>query len=236
MKKSTIIFMLMAIASFFGSCDGMGSSYEEFIKDGPIVYIGKADSLKVFPGKYRAKLEWQMGNDPRGVKAVIYWRDRTESEEVPLDRTKKNFEYTLEGLEESTYVFEIVIYDANGNSSLASEVTGEVYGATYESYLYPRSCYKYSGKQVYIDKTLNKWVVTLNAIRDETMINTEVVYVDGNGDEQVVSWSGMTEQTLVLENYVEGNMVKYRSCFRPSEEAIDVFWTDYTYFVGGENE
>ena len=47
MKKSTIIFMLMAIASFFGSCDGMGSSYEEFIKDGPIVYIGKADSLKV---------------------------------------------------------------------------------------------------------------------------------------------------------------------------------------------
>ena len=234
MKNNTIIVVLMAAVSFFCSCDGMDSSYEEFIKDGPIVYIGKADSLKAFPGRHRVKLTWRMGNDPRGVKATIYWRDRTASEDIVLDRTQKTFEYIIDELEESTYVFEMVIYDAYGNSSLATEVTAEVYGETYESYLYPRSCYKYSGKQVYIDKTLGEWVVTLNAIRDDTMIDTEVVYVDKNGVEQTVSWSGMSQQTLVLKDYVEGNTVKYRSCFSPAEGAIDVFWTDYTYLVGGE--
>ena len=74
-------------------------------------------------------------------------------------------------------------------------------------------------------------MVTLNAIRDDTMINTEVVYVDKNGDEQTVSWSEKSQKSLILEDYVEGNMVKYRSSFRPQENAIDDFWTDYTYFV-----
>ncbi len=231
MRKNYIYTIFAAIVTLLCSCDGMDAPYADFIKDGPIVYIGKADSLKAFSGKERVKLAWQMRNDPRGVKAKIFWRDRTESEEITLDRSKKEFEYIINDLDESTYVFEVVIYDKYGNSSLAAEVTAEVYGEVYESYLYPRSCYKYSGKLVYIDKTLNKWVVTLNAIRDNTMINTEVVYVDKNGNEQTVSWSEKSQKSLVLEDYVEGNMVKYRSCFSPQENAIDDFWTDYTYFV-----
>ena len=59
------------------------------------VYIGKADSLKAFSGKNRIKLTWQMQNDPRGVKAHIYWKDRTESVEINLDRSQKELEYTL---------------------------------------------------------------------------------------------------------------------------------------------
>ena len=74
----------------------------------------------------------------------------------------------------------------------------------------------------------------LNAIRDKTLVNTEVVYKDENGNEKTLSWSERTAYTLTLEGYAEGGTVKYRSCFLPQEGAIDEFWTDYTYLAGSE--
>lgn len=48
MRKNYIYTILAAIVTLLCSCDGMDAPYADFIKDGPIVYIGKADSLKAF--------------------------------------------------------------------------------------------------------------------------------------------------------------------------------------------
>ena len=234
MKKGILYTLLTALIVCMVGCDGMDATYTDFIKDGPIVYIGKADSLKAFSGKNRIKLTWQMQNDPRGVKAHIYWKDRTESVEVDLDRSQKELEYTLENMQEASYVFEVVIYDKYGHYSLPAEITGEVYGEIYTGFLNPRSYTKKSGKAVYFNKDTQKWEMILNAIRDKTLVNTEVVYKDENGNEKTLSWSERTAYTLALEGYAEGGMVKYRSCFLPQEGAIDEFWTDYTYLAGSE--
>lgn len=234
MKKGILYTLLTAIITCMVSCDGMDAPYEDFIKDGPIVYIGKADSLKAFSGKNRIKLTWQMQNDPRGVKAQIYWKDRTESVEFDLDRSQKVLEYTLENLQEASYVFEVVIYDKYGHYSLPAEITGEVYGDVYIDFLNPRSYTKKSGKAVYLNKDTGNWEMILNAIRDKTLVDTEVIYKDANGEEQRLSWSDRSSCTLTLEGYAEGGMVKYRSCFIPQEGAIDEFWTDYTYLAGSE--
>lgn len=217
--------------SFIASCDGMDATYAEFIKDGPIVYIGKADSLKAFSGKNRIKLSWQMQNDPRGVKAKIFWKDKTQSVELDLDRSKKIVEYTIEELPEASYVFNVVVYDKYGNSSLDAEVTGEVYGDIYIDFLNPRSYTKVSGKAVSFNKNTKNWEVILNAIRDKTLINTELVYINENGEEKTLSWSERGSYTFTLDGYAEGGMVKYRSCFEPQTGAIDDFWTDYVYLV-----
>ena len=41
-----------------------------------------------------------MQNDPRGTKACIYWKDRSESVEVDLDRSQKLLECTINDLQE----------------------------------------------------------------------------------------------------------------------------------------
>ena len=233
MKKRGILYTCIVILlSVMASCDGMDATYAEFIKDGPIVYIGKADSLKAFCGKNRIKLSWQMQNDPRGVKATIFWKDKTQSATLELDRSKKEVEYIIEDLSEASYVFNVVVYDKYGNSSLAAEITGEVYGEVYMGFLNARSYTKKSGKAIYYNNDTKKWEMLLNAIRDKTLVETELVYVDKNGVKKTLSWSDRAGYTFILADYAEGGMVKYRSCFRPQEGAIDDFWTDYVYLVG----
>ena len=39
-----LIFIFLSIGALI-SCDGMDATYKEFIEEGPIVYIGKVDSL-----------------------------------------------------------------------------------------------------------------------------------------------------------------------------------------------
>lgn len=232
MKKNTLYAFLAAILTLCVSCDGMDAPYEQFIEDGPIIYIGKADSLEAFAGRNRIKLFWQMRNDPRGVEARIYWKDHTDSVKVTLDRSQKVAECIIDSLQEASYVFEVIIYDKYGHSSLPVEITGEVYGDIYLNYLNPRSYTKKSGKAVYYNKDTKKWEMILNMIRDETLVNTEVVYINENGEEKTLSWSDSASYTFTLEGYKEGNPVKYRSCFLPQEGAIDEFWTDYTYLAG----
>lgn len=232
MKKGIIYTMLITVLALIVGCDGQDAPYKEFIKDGPIIYIGKADSLESFSGRNRIKLAWQMQNDPRGVKASIYWKDRTDSVTVDLDRSQKILECTINDLQEASYVFQVVIYDKYGNSSLPAEVTGDVYGDVYANYLNPRSYTKKSGKAVYYNKDTKKWEIILNAIRDETLVDTEVIYVDEAGEEKKLTWSPQISGTLTLEGYVEGNPVKYRSCFLPQPEAIDEFWTEYVFLAG----
>ena len=47
----------------------MDATYKEFIEEGPIVYIGKVDSLKAYAGRNRVMLEWQKLLDPRAKTA-----------------------------------------------------------------------------------------------------------------------------------------------------------------------
>ena len=49
-----LIFIFLSIGALI-SCDGMDATYKEFIEEGPIVYIGKVDSLKAYAGRNRQK-------------------------------------------------------------------------------------------------------------------------------------------------------------------------------------
>ena len=52
-KNFALVFLFIGTLA---SCDGMDATYKEFIEEGPIVYIGKVDSLKAYAGRNRAML------------------------------------------------------------------------------------------------------------------------------------------------------------------------------------
>ena len=72
MKKGILYTLLTAIIVCMVGCDGMDATYTDFIKDGPIVYIGKADSLKAFSGKNRIKLTISIGKTGLSLLRLIW--------------------------------------------------------------------------------------------------------------------------------------------------------------------
>jgi len=126
-----LIFIFLSIGALI-SCDGMDATYKEFIEEGPIVYIGKVDSLKAYAGRNRVMLEWQKLLDPRAKTAKIFWENRTKSTELQLTDKATLTQVVVEDLAEGSYVFEICTYDTYGNSSIMSEVPCAVYGDVYD--------------------------------------------------------------------------------------------------------
>ena len=124
-KNFALVFLFIGTLA---SCDGMDATYKEFIEEGPIVYIGKVDSLKAYAGRNRAMLEWQKLLDPRAKTAKIFWENRTRSTELQLTDKAGLTQVIVKDLAEGSYVFEVCTYDTHGNSSIMSEVPCTVYG------------------------------------------------------------------------------------------------------------
>lgn len=135
MKLIKSLIIIFFISGALMSCDGMDATYKEFMEDGPIVYIGKVDSLKSYAGRNKVMLEWQKLLDPRAKSAKIFWENRTKSMELELKNKDKLTQVIVPDLAEGSYVFEVCTYDTYGNSSIMQEVLGKVYGNIYEGML-----------------------------------------------------------------------------------------------------
>src|SRR5690606_33400980 len=106
----------------------MDDTYKDFIKDGKIPYTGKADPVSVHPGRTRLMLAWPTPSDPKAIRAKLYWNNRQDSMEVPINRDLDTAKVIFNDWEEGAYVFEIFTFDKDGNSSLKVEVMAQVYG------------------------------------------------------------------------------------------------------------
>src|SRR5690606_31002279 len=88
-QSISILTTIVLFASFvLSSCGKMDDTYRDFLADGETVYVAKADSLKVRPGRERVELEWLVMSDPKVKHYKVYWNNRTDSIERDLDRVK----------------------------------------------------------------------------------------------------------------------------------------------------
>ncbi|HVK49771.1 MAG TPA: DUF4998 domain-containing protein, partial [Pseudobacter sp.] len=88
--KRTIQYTLLLLLAFTlgtGACSKMDEEYKDFTKGGEIIYTGKVDSLKIFPGKNRFKLSWALVSDQRISKCRVFWNEGEDSITVPVQRT-----------------------------------------------------------------------------------------------------------------------------------------------------
>ena len=215
------LFQHLALAFLFAgcliSCDGMDATYKEFIGEGPIVYIGKVDSLKSYAGRNRAMLEWQKLLDPRAKTAKIFWENRTKSTEVELTDKASLTQVVIKDLAEGSYVFEVCTYDDYGNSSIMSEVPCTVYGDVYERLLFNTKLKT---------ATVKEGVLTLTfaASLEATFFGSEITYTSTEGGKKTVVLEAPATQ-IEIDDFAGGNVV-YRSVYLPEETAIDYFYSE----------
>lgn len=211
--------VLIALIAGFSACTTMHDPYEEFIKDGEIIYPGTPDSVTVYPGFNRIQLSWPLPADPTITKARIYWQNKQNSLEVSIDSVKVGDEaiVVLEDMDEGSYSFNIYHYDNEGNSSIEITVAGRVYGNTYTNSLLPRII----NEAVFVDDTLRiDW-----GSGDETAFANEITYTSHSGNRRIYV-PGDEELTMVADfDFTAGNTIQYRTMYRPDIMAVDTFYT-----------
>src|SRR5690606_36982572 len=131
-------FSIILVAVSLASCGKMDETYKDFIKDGTIVYIGKADSSKYFPGNERVKLYFLLA-DPKVSQAKIFWNNKRDSLTIPITKATSvdtmnavltNLEH---GITERKYLFEIYTYDTYGNRSIKVQLPARGYGSFFQT-------------------------------------------------------------------------------------------------------
>ncbi|MGV8093262.1 MAG: DUF4998 domain-containing protein [Mangrovibacterium sp.] len=217
---------ILSFAAFIGltGCSKMDDTYADFWKNGEIIYPSRADSVKIYPGKNRIGLTWLIKGDSRISKAKIYWNNKKDSAEIPIEVTNilDTVKVTVTDMAEGFYQFDIYHYDNRGNSSIKVSASGMVYGDNYISLLLRRSM----EEALFANGSLRiSWGLTI----DETSIGDELVYRDHSGSTTHVYTEPNVDVT-VLEDYdfnASNGLLIYRTMYQPDPMAIDMFYTAY---------
>ena len=202
------------------ACSKMDATYKNFIK-GSIVYVGSADSLQIHSGKNRLQLSWIVF-DPTATGAKIYWNNKSDSLDVPMHISGESdtIMVSLDDLPEGSYSFDIYLYDDKGNTSVKASAVGEVYGDEYIESLLARPI----TSALYDNGTVEiNW-----GTADETVIGTEVTYLDSAGLTHVVRVS-VDSLVTVLEkfDFSVRDTFGYRTLYVPDSISIDTFYSAY---------
>jgi Domain of unknown function/Domain of unknown function (DUF5013) len=221
-KKLTAFLVCFYFIAALQSCKDQ-YEFRKYIKGGEITYAGKIDSVKVFSGHNRLKLEGRLNSDPKINSYTVYWASRRDSINVPINRenNKNNVTKIIEALEENIYNFEIRTFDINGNRSVPVYISGKVYGERYQKSLVNRPVLKneYLGYSLGID--------FLSIDLTSGAFTTEIKYTTASNETKTVSVP-VALNNVVLDNYKLGSSYQYRTLFLPDPTCIDVFYTAYS--------
>jgi len=200
----------------------MDSTYKEFVVPGGLVYAGKANSPKVYPGLNRVKIAWLRGSDPDVVNARVFWNNFRDSAVVPIPPTGDTISVIINNLQEKSYSFVIRTYDKKGNSSIPVEVIGGSYGANYQSQLLTRPVNSTEGDVS--GKITIHWD---SADIANGAFASEVKYTDVNGN--IRSKTFPTDlPTSEITGVKLNTSYQYRTMFKPDSLSIDSFYTAYS--------
>ncbi len=220
--KSNIYYTIASFIAliFVVSCENIEDTYQDFLKGGEKIYIGKADSIKVRSGNQRLELSWLLLSDPKVTSYKVSWNNNRDSIKGDVIKTNQvdTVRIMLNEMTEGIHHFEIIMYDGKGNSSIKSNAIGKVYGQSYQNSLLQRTyrSIRRAGNNVVIE-----W---MDASAD--MLRVEQRYTDSNGTliERNVA-SDVIRDTV--PNFPRGTNLQYRTVFLPDPTAIDTFYTEY---------
>jgi hypothetical protein len=225
--KWLFYIVILAVVSATTSCS-KEDDYKKYLGDAPLVYPGKVDSLKAYPGKNRIMLTWLLLSDPTIVKAKVFWNNRADTAVFPIIRKNgvDTIKAIINNLEERDYFFEVFTYDKNGNESVPAEIKGMVYGAKYEASLLHRilltSMVIPTGPATY-----NGMLIWDKFNQGEGIIGTKLEYTNANNQAVSLSFpAGNYDQQLMtlLPDFVKGNSLSYTTLYKPDMQALDTFY------------
>lgn len=212
---------IAALGALVTACSKMDASYKDFLSGGEIRYSIRPDSIKVFPGHNRIKLSWLLLSAPNVVQCKVYWNDRADSVIVPVSPKpdQDTVSVIIDNLAEGAYTFDIYTYDKEGNASITTDTTGNVYGDAYISSL---------SNRLMNDPVLIGGLPKIEWYKesDSTAIGVELRYKSQDGVLHEISIAPDDSITRINE-YPLGDSVQYRTLFLPTPFAIDTFYSAY---------
>jgi hypothetical protein len=221
-NDTIVCFLISVVAVILYSCTPMDNNYKDFVNDGPITYIAKLNDteVKAIGERNRVHFIWPRQEDPRGVKAEIYWSNKTRHHTVPVNPSVET-DFYIDGLDEASYIFEIAILDDEGNSSIPIPITATVYGDLWESYLPNRNMIEN------VQEGADRRIFYRENV-EQTMLGTDFEWIqDGESFAEFVESS---QTTVYLSNF-KASSFRYRTRYLSEEGGTDIFYSPWQYYV-----
>ena len=212
------LFAVLALAAV--SCGKQDSVYKEFVKAGGYIYPAKPLNLTASSGYQRIFLEWEAPMDPSIRSTRLYWDNYTDSLSFSISDYQGGFlAAVVDGLDDRSYTFDVVNFDANGNRSLATEITMTPFGDSWLASHSERSIRfaRMSGEDA---------LITLSKSTDE-MVATRFRYRTASGETVVSNYLMPDETDMVLPGAKKGVRFEYQSAYLPSG-GRDTVWASWT--------
>ena len=222
--KNIVYKILIAVIVVISntSCESYLDIHKEYIQDGERIYAPIVDSVTVFGGNQRVVVKLRYYNGNNLDRTVIYWNDFMDSLTVSLksyniSKGLDSVEIDIPNLLENSYSFNIINYDVYGNKSLAVPAFGNAYGQQYQSAINNRNIKQKFGSG-------NQFIIRWSAAPDQ-LIGTEVKYKNLQNTEIIEVRNREDESAYPRSS---NNQFVYRSVYLPEENAVDVFYTDWS--------
>ena len=219
MKKGIIINLMFAFCVMIVSCTGM-EDYLNIVGKNEIIHPGKIDSVKVYSGHNRLRIEGQCISDAQVVDCEIVWNLGRDTLICRVDMSKGPVPLVVDiELPESVYSFDLFTRDALQNRSIPVNVSAQVFGDSYLSQIRNRlySDVSVSGTTVVI--TWYPLDVTLGPLY------SELTYTDTSGS-VVTKQSLVSDEQIELTNINVSKPVTLVTVYRPDETCLEIFRTE----------
>lgn len=203
------------------SCSKMDDIYYDYVKNGPVVYPGKPDTVMAYAGRKRIRLRWVLKNDRNVTSCKVFWNLGFDSLTIPVTRTNRldTISVVVNNLIEGAHTFTVYTYDDKGNKSVGTERIGYAFDSIYQSTLTNRAA-----RQVTRDVANSR--INIVWVGNETgCIGTEWQYTAK--DQTASRYFSPVDTLSVINSCDVGKPVSYRTLFIPEANAVDTFYTEY---------
>lgn len=219
MKK--FIYIILAVLTIAGvsSCKDQDDIYQQWVKKGGYTYPEKSTDLKAYDGYNRIKLQWAYPKDPSVTSAKITWANGTKSLDVNYSDYvgKDTIVIYIDNLEERSYTFDIVNFDAAGNKSMTTEITTSPYA---ENWLLTHSEREIISADVQSDGS----ALVKTGFGTDEMIATRFRYLNNAGDTITLTETlPAASSTISFPDAAPGKKFEYSSSYCPAE-GLDTIW------------
>lgn len=220
----TLLLTTILVAATLLSCSKW-DDYKQYTKNGEIIYSGKIDSVKAYPGYKRVRIAGLMNADPKITTIKISWNNSKDSITFHAKTSLANglFDQTFP-VAEGLVNFTIYSYDAASNKSVPVYTSATIYGDTYQSALQNRLI---SNAQMQTNGTAKIDWADVNA--NAGVIGMQIRYVDmaNAAHDTTIASISPTGLSSTLTNYKPGIKFQYRTLYKPTATAIDTFYTAF---------